>query len=85
MTAEGMPTIKIGAQVIGTTTPSGVIPRGVVALARLVIPWGREDIFAPVEGHAVTLELIDFDGTSSLVTARTVIGCLLYTSDAADE
>ena len=74
MTAEGMPTIKIGAQVIGTTTPTGVIPRGVVALARLVIPWGREDIFAPVEGHAVTLELIDFDGTSSLVTARTVIG-----------
>lgn len=74
MTAEGMPTIKIGAQIVGTTTPTGVIPRGVVALARLVIPWGRENILDPVEGHAVTLDLIDFDGTSSLVTARTVIG-----------
>lgn len=84
MTPEGIPAITIGGQAIGSTTPSTGIPKGVVAIARLVIPWGRESIFDPVEGNACTLDLLDFDGTSALVTARTVIGQLVRITRVAN-
>ena len=70
---DSPPYVRISGQIVAMAY-NPMKPNELLSLARIEIPWGRETILDPVEGHACTVDLIDLNDTSTYVSSDTALG-----------